>query len=53
MTHAQATTDNLQDLDLPANYVMDEFVNAREKASFPKQGAVKDTASGWYKEHHD
>ncbi len=50
----QATTDDLPDIpDMPSNYVMDEFLKAREKANFPKEGTVKDKASGWYKEHHD
>ena len=39
--------------ELPANYVMDEFLKAREKASLPKQGSVLKKAGTWYKEHHD
>ena len=39
--------------DLPANYVMDEFLKAREKAKLPKQGTVAEAASSWYQKHHD
>ena len=49
----QATTDDMEVPDLPVNYVMDEFVKAKEKANLPKKGTVKDAASGWYKAHHD
>lgn len=39
--------------ELPANYVMDEFMKAREKAAMPKTGTVKEAAGVWYQEHHD
>ena len=39
--------------ELPANYVMDEFMKAKEKAAMPKEGTVKAAAGMWYKEHHD
>ena len=45
--------DDMEVPDLPANYVMDEFMKAREKAAMPKKGTVKNTADGWYEEHHD
>ena len=39
--------------ELPANYVMDEFVKAREKAAMLKEGTVKSAAGVWYDMHHD
>ena len=51
----QATADimDMEIPELPANYVMDEFMKAKEKAAMPKPGTVKDAAGAWYKEHHD
>lgn len=49
----QTSADSMEMPDLPANYVMDEFVKAREKARMPKKGSVKSAAGGWYEEHHD
>lgn len=43
----------MEDPDLPANYVMNEFVKAREQAAMPKKGTVKNKADTWLEEHHD
>ena len=49
----QLAGEEMEIPDLPANYVMDEFVKAREKAKLPKQGTVMEAAGSWYKKHHD
>ena len=49
----QISADAMEIPDLPANYVMDEFIKARERAAMPKKGTVKTAAGGWYLEHHD
>lgn len=51
--NAQVSAESMEVPDLPANYVMDEFVKAREKARMPKKGSVKTAAGVWYDEHHD
>lgn len=51
--YVQVSADSMEMPDLPANYVMDEFVKAREKARMPKKGSVKSAAGVWYEEHHD
>lgn len=50
---ARVSAESMEVPDLPANYVMDEFVKAREKARMPKKGSVKTAAGVWYDEHHD
>lgn len=49
----QLAGEELEIPDLPANFVMDEFLKAREKANLPKQGTVMEAASSWYQKHHD
>ena len=49
----QLAGEELEIPDLPANYVMDEFLKAREKANLPKQGTVMEAAGSWYQKHHD
>ena len=51
--YIQLDADSIEIPDLPANYVMDEFVKAREQAAMPSKGSVKSAAKGWYEEHHD
>ena len=45
--------DDMEDPELPANYVMDEFMKAKEKAAMPKKGTVKNKADTWLEQHHD
>ena len=45
--------DDMVEPDLPANYVMNEFVKAREQAAMPKKGSIKNKAESWMEEHHD
>ena len=52
-TIMQLAGEELEIPDLPANYVMDEFLKAREKANLPKQGTVMEAAGSWYQKHHD
>lgn len=49
----QLAGEEMEIPELPANFVMDEFLKAREKASLPKQGTVMGAATSWYQEHHD
>lgn len=49
----QLAGEEMEIPELPANFVMDEFLKAREKSSLPKQGTVKGAASSWYQKHHD
>ena len=54
LVHAlQLAGEELEIPELPANYVMDEFIKAREKANMPKQGTVMEAAGSWYQKHHD
>jgi len=49
----QATAGDMDIPDLPANYVMTEFMQAKEQARMPKRGTVKNTAGDWYDTHKD
>jgi len=49
----QVYTDDMEIPELPANYVMDEFMKAKEQAAMPKKGTVKNKADSWLEQHHD
>ena len=43
----QAQNRSLDEPDLPANYQMEEYIQAKRKASLPKKGAVVKAAKQW------